>query len=48
MKQIGVEGVKLAEHEMIIAAHLVVPKDIKVGGQAAAPLDKTQESFEAL
>ncbi|XP_028564525.2 outer mitochondrial transmembrane helix translocase isoform X1 [Podarcis muralis] len=40
MKQIGVEGVKLAEHEMIIAAHLVVPKDIKVTWKDIAGLDE--------
>lgn len=30
MKQIGVNGVKLTEHETSIAVHLVDPRDIKV------------------
>ncbi|XP_077162808.1 outer mitochondrial transmembrane helix translocase-like isoform X2 [Paroedura picta] len=40
MKQIGVEGVKLTEHEMNIAAHLVVPKNIKVSWKDIAGLDE--------
>ncbi|XP_020635960.3 outer mitochondrial transmembrane helix translocase isoform X2 [Pogona vitticeps] len=40
MKQIGVEGVKLTEHEMNIAAHLVIPKDIKVTWKDIAGLDE--------
>ncbi|XP_061449136.1 outer mitochondrial transmembrane helix translocase-like isoform X1 [Rhineura floridana] len=40
MKQIGAEGVRLTEHEMIIAAHLVAPKDIKVTWQDIAGLDE--------
>ncbi|KAJ7305190.1 hypothetical protein JRQ81_011097 [Phrynocephalus forsythii] len=40
LKRIGVEGVKLTEHEMNIAAHLVVPKDIKVSWEDIAGLDE--------
>ncbi|KAF7242144.1 ATPase family AAA domain-containing protein 1-A [Varanus komodoensis] len=40
MKQIGMEGVKLTEHEMNIAANLVVPKDIKVTWKDIAGLDE--------
>ncbi|XP_053125949.1 outer mitochondrial transmembrane helix translocase-like isoform X3 [Hemicordylus capensis] len=40
LKQIGVEGVKLSEHEMNIAALLVDPKDIKVTWKDIAGLDE--------
>ncbi|XP_062995534.1 outer mitochondrial transmembrane helix translocase-like [Elgaria multicarinata webbii] len=39
MKQLGVEAVKLTEHEMNIAAHLVIPRDIKVTWKDIAGLD---------
>ncbi|XP_007440784.1 ATPase family AAA domain-containing protein 1-A-like [Python bivittatus] len=40
MKQIGIERVKLTEHEMNIVAHLVVPRDIKVTWNDVAGLDE--------
>ncbi|XP_048338387.1 outer mitochondrial transmembrane helix translocase-like [Sphaerodactylus townsendi] len=46
MKQIGVEGVKLTEHEMNIAAHLVDPKDIKVSWEDIAGLDEVVRELQ--
>ncbi|XP_060107030.1 outer mitochondrial transmembrane helix translocase-like [Heteronotia binoei] len=46
MKQIGVEGVKLTEHEMNIAAHLVDPKDIKVSWEDIAGLDEVVSELQ--
>ncbi|XP_063167581.1 outer mitochondrial transmembrane helix translocase-like [Candoia aspera] len=40
MKQIGIERVKLTEHEMSVVAHLVVPRDIKVTWNDVAGLDE--------
>ncbi|XP_013913817.1 PREDICTED: ATPase family AAA domain-containing protein 1 [Thamnophis sirtalis] len=40
MKQIGIEKLKLTEHEMNIVAHLVVPRDIKVSWNDVAGLDE--------
>ncbi|XP_070808687.1 outer mitochondrial transmembrane helix translocase-like [Pituophis catenifer annectens] len=40
MKQIGIEKLKLTEHEMNIVAHLVVPRDIKVTWNDVAGLDE--------
>ncbi|KYO34215.1 hypothetical protein Y1Q_0002505 [Alligator mississippiensis] len=39
MKQIGVNGVKLTEHETSIAVHLVDPRDIKITWKDIAGLD---------
>ncbi|XP_054854432.1 outer mitochondrial transmembrane helix translocase-like [Eublepharis macularius] len=46
MKQIGVEGVKLTEHEMNIAAHLVDPKDIKVSWEDIAGLNEVVSELQ--
>uniref|UniRef100_A0A8D0DV51 Outer mitochondrial transmembrane helix translocase n=1 Tax=Salvator merianae TaxID=96440 RepID=A0A8D0DV51_SALMN len=46
MKQIGVEGVSLTEHEMHIAAHLVVPRDIKVTWKDVAGLDEVVRELQ--
>ncbi|XP_015269695.1 PREDICTED: ATPase family AAA domain-containing protein 1-A-like [Gekko japonicus] len=46
MKQIGVEGVKLTEHEMNIAAHLVDPKDIQVSWKDIAGLDEVVSELQ--
>uniref|UniRef100_A0A8D3CN46 Outer mitochondrial transmembrane helix translocase n=1 Tax=Scophthalmus maximus TaxID=52904 RepID=A0A8D3CN46_SCOMX len=40
MKRIGVEGVKLTEHEMNIASHLVDPQSMKVSWRDIAGLDE--------
>uniref|UniRef100_A0A8C6XC74 Outer mitochondrial transmembrane helix translocase n=1 Tax=Naja naja TaxID=35670 RepID=A0A8C6XC74_NAJNA len=40
MKQIGIEKLKLTEHEMNIVAHLVVPRDIKVTWNDVAGLNE--------
>ncbi|XP_042326914.1 outer mitochondrial transmembrane helix translocase-like isoform X2 [Sceloporus undulatus] len=46
MKQIGVEKLKLTEHEMTIATHLVVPRDIKVSWKDIAGLDETVNDLQ--
>ncbi|XP_078421830.1 outer mitochondrial transmembrane helix translocase-like isoform X2 [Cetorhinus maximus] len=40
MKQIGVEGIKLSEYELTIAAHLVGPRTLKVTWRDIAGLDE--------
>ncbi|XP_067879222.1 outer mitochondrial transmembrane helix translocase-like isoform X2 [Heterodontus francisci] len=40
MKQIGVEGIKLSEYELTIAAHLVDPRALKVTWRDIAGLDE--------
>ncbi|XP_041066107.1 outer mitochondrial transmembrane helix translocase-like isoform X1 [Carcharodon carcharias] len=40
MKQIGVEGIKLSEYELTIAAHLVDPRTLKVTWRDIAGLDE--------
>nr|XP_056716600.1 outer mitochondrial transmembrane helix translocase-like [Euleptes europaea] len=46
MKQIGIEGVKLTEHEMNIAAHLVDPRDIKISWEDIAGLDEVVSELQ--
>nr|XP_060643621.1 outer mitochondrial transmembrane helix translocase-like [Anolis sagrei ordinatus] len=46
MKQIGVERLKLTEHEMAIASHLVVPRDMKVSWRDVAGLEETVRELQ--